>query len=194
MSERLTATITVREIKQRKPDFVKLTDMSGKTFNCNDEKLLGVWREEVGGDGRYILDEGRHLDIVYHEYEGEHNGKPYTSRYIDSARRADPSKPNTWPDRESFRSGGEGGQKPKDDFRSKEQVSRSHTLHALCVLRAGTDISISDLLEQCEIADNWVMGGSLSDKVTDNGGLAEYVAQAAQTLAATPEPDDDIPF
>ena len=55
MSERLTATITVREIKQRKPDFVKLTDMSGKTFNCNDERLLGVWREEVGGDGPRVV-------------------------------------------------------------------------------------------------------------------------------------------
>lgn len=201
MSDRLNATITIREVTQRKPDFVKLKDNSGKVFNCAAEKLLGRWNEDDGGDGRFILDVGRHLDIAYHEYEGEHNGKPYVSKYIDSAHRADAQKPNTWPDKEpfggggggSYSSGGNGSKSKGDDFRSKQQVNKSHTLHALCVLRQGTDISIAELLEQCEVADNWVMGGSLADKATSNGGLADYVKQAVDNLDAKPD-YDDVPF
>jgi hypothetical protein len=186
------ATITIDEVVTYESDFVKFK-AQGKTFNCKVRKYI-----QNATDGKPIFSEGRRLDVVFAEYQPE--GQKFASRYINECRPA--TKPNTWPDKEPYQGGGgssprsnNGGQPKGDgDFRSKSQVNRSHTLHALCVLRAGADITLADLLEQCELADNWVMGSSLADKAVSNGGLAEYVAQATETFSAKPEADDDVPF
>ena len=179
------ATITIDEVVTRKPDFVKFK-AQGKTFNCNVKKYM-----QDASDGRPVFSEGRKLDVAFNEYQPE--GQKFASRYINECRPAEPpDKPNTWADKEPYdpsrKSGGggnsSGGKKQADEFRSKDQVNRSHTLHAICVLRQGASMTVDELLEECDIADNWVMGGS----------LAEHVAAAVQQLDATPVPDDEIPF
>jgi hypothetical protein len=184
MADKLEATITIREVKQRKSDFVKLTDNSGKTFNCSEMKYL-----RNATDGRPIFVEGRKLDIVYHEYQGEHNGKSYVSKYIDECR---PSEaPNTWPDKEPFQGGGKsysgnggGNSKPKGDFRTPDQIMRGNAVYDACVRLQGVDgLSAKDVLAEANEYYQWM-----------KGDLANLVEQAVTVFEAKPDPDEDIPF
>ena len=173
------ATITVRQIHIRENDYVNFEDASGKRWNCNVKKYLGD-----ASDGKPVFNPGRKIDIAYNTTEPK-PGKKFGSKYINECRPADPpDKPNTWADKEPYdpsrKSGGGnsgGGKKQTDEFRSKDQVNRSHTLHAICVLRQGASMTIDELLGECDIADNWVMGSS----------LAEHVAEAQQHRQAEPE-------
>ena len=197
MAEKIEATITVREIKKRDADFVKFGDASGKIFNCNVQKYMAN-----ASDGEPIFNPGRRLDIFYHEYEGETpQGKPYVSKYIDECRPA--TKSNTWPDKEPYQGGGgNGSHGPSSrtgEFRTPEQIMRGQAADVVSHLVEPVPIEkldgavISALLDAAEIVDTYI-SGTLACRPVDNGGLADYVAQAAETFDGKPEPDDGVPF
>jgi len=187
------ATITVRQIHIKENDYINFEDSSGKRWNCNVPKYMGV-----ASDGNPIFHPGRKLDVAYNTTDPK-PGKKFGSKYINECRPSD--KPNTWADKEPYQGGQSSnqsssgnGSKPKGDFRSPDQIMRSNALHSACVRLAGIDsISAADVLAEADAYYTFI-SGSLADKGLSNGGLSEYVAAAKDTFGATPEPDDDIPF
>ena len=199
MAEKIEATVTVREIKKRDPDFVKFGDASGKIFNCNVQKYMAN-----ASDGEPIFNPGRRLDIFYHEYEGETpQGKPYVSKYIDECRPA--TKSNTWPDKEPYTGGSHGGNgshgpsSKTGEFRTPEQIMRGQAADVVSNLTEPVAIEkldgahISALLSAVDMVDTYI-SGTLTNKAQDNGGLAEYTAQATEVFDAKPEPVEEILF
>ena len=165
-------------------------DMAGKTWRCNEAKLL-----RAASDGRAVFSTGRHLAVEFRESQPE--GQKFPSRWINEAYPAKDDEPDTFQPRAqgSYQGGGGGARpsggnsKPKGDFRSPSEIKRSTALGVAVSFYDGKDATIEQVIETAKVFAAY-LDGAFETQTIEHPAVTEAKAK----LDAVEADDDDVPF
>ena len=156
-------------------DRVVFKDLGGKTWRCNESKLL-----RAASDDKAVFSPGRHLSVEYRESKPE--GQTYPSRWINDARPAKDDEPDTYQPR--AQGGGSGapksGFKKNGEFRTPEQIMRTSAVEC-AVAYSSKDNSLDDIILYAKAFYAWILGD-----------FETKVEEVQEAFGATVE--GDIPF
>lgn len=115
----MVGVLTVGEIVVQRPDYIKLKDLAGRSWNVNRPELIPLFAV------------GKQLEVDYSESQPA--GQKFPARWINAARPAPPGSVDTFQPK-SFAPQDSGGHAPKaqkpGEFRSPEQIMRTYALQA----------------------------------------------------------------